>query len=42
MMNFVIGVIVGVVISTVGVSGVASFVDKQLDTAKVAIKENVK
>lgn len=42
MMNFVIGVVVGVVISTVGVSNVANFVDKQIDSAKVTLKDNVK
>ena len=37
-MNFVMGLVV----ATVGFSGVASFADKQIDSAKVIIKENVK
>lgn len=42
MMNFIIGVVFGVVVATAGFSGVANFADKQLESAKEVIKENVK
>lgn len=41
-MQLIIGFILGIVVATVGFSGVANFADKQLDNAKVIIKENVK
>jgi hypothetical protein len=42
MINFVIGFVFGIVVATAGFAGVANFADKQLDNAKVIIKENVK
>lgn len=42
MSNFIIGFIVGLVVATAGFSGVASFVDRQIENAKIVIKENVK
>jgi capsular polysaccharide biosynthesis protein len=42
MMNFLIGFIFGIVVATVGFSGFASFADKQIDSAKEVIRENVK
>lgn len=42
MINFVIGFVLGLTVATVGFSGVASFVDKQIDSAQEVIKENVK
>jgi len=41
-MQLIIGFILGIVVATVGFSGFANFADKQLDNAKVIIKENVK
>jgi capsular polysaccharide biosynthesis protein len=42
MINLVIGFVLGITVATVGFSGVASFADKQIDSAKEVIKENVK
>lgn len=42
MTNFIIGFVMGLVVATAGFSGVASFADKQIENAKVIIKENVK
>jgi capsular polysaccharide biosynthesis protein len=42
MINFVIGFILGLTVATVGFSGVASFADKQIESAKEVIQENVK
>ena len=42
MINLVIGFFIGLTVATVGFSGLASFADKQLDSAKVIIQENVK
>jgi capsular polysaccharide biosynthesis protein len=42
MTNLLIGFVLGLVVATVGFSGLANFADKQIDNAKVIIKENVK
>lgn len=42
MTNLIIGFVLGIIISTVGFSNFANFADRQLDNAKVVIKENVK
>ena len=42
MINLVIGFVLGITVATVGFSGVASLADKQIDSAKEVIKENVK
>jgi hypothetical protein len=42
MINLIIGFILGISVATVGVAGVTSFVDTQLDNVKVIIKDNVK
>jgi hypothetical protein len=42
MSNFIIGFVMGLVVATVGFSNLASFADKQVNNAKVIIKENVK
>ena len=41
MINLVIGFVLGLTVAIVGFSGVASFADKQIDSAKEVIKENV-
>jgi hypothetical protein len=40
--NLIIGFVLGVIISTVGFSNFASFTDRQIESMKVLIKENVK
>jgi len=40
--NFLIGFVFGLVVATAGFSGVANFADKQIESAKEVIKENVK
>lgn len=42
MIQFILGVIFGIVVATAGFGNFASFADRQLDTAKQVIKENVK
>lgn len=42
MVNFIIGVIVGIVIATVGVSGVAKFLDKGVEEVKTQSKNLTK
>lgn len=42
MINFVIGTIFGIILATVGLSGIAKVVDKGVDQTKVIIQENVK
>jgi hypothetical protein len=37
-MNFVTGIIVGVVLATVGVSGVARFVDQGVDQVQAIVR----
>lgn len=41
-MKYLIGFILGFVAATVGFSNVANFADKQFESAKEVIKENVK
>ena len=41
-MQFIMGFVLGIVVATVGFSSVANFADKQLESAKEIIKENVK
>jgi hypothetical protein len=41
-MQLLIGFIMGVIVATVGFSNFANFADRQLDNAKIVIKENVK
>lgn len=40
--NLVVGFILGFVVATVGVGTFAQYVDRQVDQAKVIVKENVK
>lgn len=40
MFNFLAGVIVGIVISTVGLSGIANLVDRGVGATKVIIQNN--
>jgi capsular polysaccharide biosynthesis protein len=40
--NLIIGFVLGLVVATVGFSNLANYVDRQVDTAKEVIKENVK
>jgi capsular polysaccharide biosynthesis protein len=40
--NLIIGFVLGLIVATVGVSNLATYVDRQVDTAKEVIKENVK
>ena len=42
MINIIIGFVIGLTVATVGFSGVADFADKQVNSAKEVIKENVK
>lgn len=42
MINFFVGVFTGIVLSTVGASGVANWIDKGIDGTKTIIQENVK
>lgn len=42
MLNLVIGFFLGIVVATVGFSGVATYLDKVVDETKVIVKENVK
>ena len=42
MIKFISGVIVGIMISTVGVSGVVHLLDKSVDTVKSETKEFLK
>ncbi len=42
MINFVIGTVFGIILATVGLSGIAKVVDKGVDQTKVIIQENVK
>jgi hypothetical protein len=42
MTNFIVGVVFGIVLSTVGATGIAKFVDRGVDSTKVIIQENVK
>jgi hypothetical protein len=40
-MKFLFGVVVGIVIATVGVTGVANMIDHQVNKLQHTIKENV-
>lgn len=42
MTNFIVGVIFGIVLATVGATGIAKIVDRGVDHTKVIIQENVK
>lgn len=42
MIRFLLGVVVGIVIATVGLNGLASIADAQVEKFKTAIKENAK
>jgi hypothetical protein len=42
MINFLVGVVFGIVISTVGLSGIARVVDKGIDQTKSVIQEQSK
>ena len=42
MVNFIVGVIVGIVIATVGFSGIAKMADKGVDKVKEVTIEQVK
>jgi hypothetical protein len=42
MTKFIVGVFVGIAISTVGLSGIARVVDKGIDQTKTVIQEQAK
>ena len=42
MIKLIVGFFLGLIVATVGFSGLTSFADKQVDNAKNIIKENVK
>jgi hypothetical protein len=42
MIRFILGVIVGIVIATVGLNGLASMADALVENFKTVIKENAK
>lgn len=42
MMNFIVGILTGIVLSTVGATGVAKWIDKGVESTKTVIQENVK
>ena len=41
-MNFIGGLIIGIIIATVGISGLANIVDRSVDKTKVILKEHIK
>lgn len=41
-MNFISGLIIGIIIATVGISGLANIVDQSVDKTKVILKEHIK
>ena len=41
-MNFISGLIIGIIIATVGISGLANIVDRSVDKTKVILKEHIK
>jgi hypothetical protein len=41
-MNFIVGVILGIMIASVGVSGVAQIADSGIDKVKTIVKEGSK
>jgi hypothetical protein len=42
MSNFLVGTLFGIVLATVGLSGIAKIVDKTVDQTKSVIEETVK
>jgi hypothetical protein len=42
MTKFLVGIVVGITISTVGVSGIARMVEKGVDTTKNIVQETAK
>lgn len=42
MTNFIAGIITGIVLSTVGATGIAKIIDKGVDGTKTVIQESVK
>ena len=42
MINFLVGIVVGITISTVGLTGVARMVDQGVDVTKSLIQNNAK
>jgi|APCry1669188910_1035180.scaffolds.fasta_scaffold615424_1 hypothetical protein len=42
MTKFLVGIVVGITISTVGVSGIARMVEKGVDTTKSIVQETAK
>ena len=42
MVNLIIGFVLGVIISTVGFSNFANFTDRQIESMKTLVEENVK
>jgi hypothetical protein len=42
MLNFVVGIILGITVATVGFSGVSNLLDRGVDSTKTIIKENVR
>jgi hypothetical protein len=42
MLNFIFGVFFGIVVATIGFSGVATYLDKFVNETKTVVKENVK
>jgi uncharacterized membrane protein YkgB len=41
-MNFISGLIIGIIIATVGISGLANIADQAVDKTKVILKEHIK
>lgn len=41
-MQILIGFVLGFIVATVGLSNFTNFAERQLDTARVIVKENVK
>ena len=41
-MNFIVGIILGIMIASVGVSGVAQIADSGIDKVKTIVKEGTK
>jgi hypothetical protein len=42
MFNFLVGVVFGIIISTIGLSGVANLIDKGVQSTKTVIQETQK
>jgi hypothetical protein len=42
MTNFIAGIVTGIILATVGATGIAKIIDKGVDSTKTVIQESVK